>query len=92
MNSIKQIYVIRVQNWTQIEGFYPSSKTRYNCGEIKDWLFLSERVFCCEKYPHQIDRDLNAAKNLKKIDQAMAELTPVDKKAPTPFEEAESFI
>ncbi len=90
MNSIKQIYVIRVQNWTQIERFYPSSKTCSNCREIKDWLLLSERVFCWKKYHYQIARDLNTAKNLKKIGQAMAELTPVDKKEPTPLEEAGS--
>ena len=72
------------------ERFYPSSKTCSNCGEIKKSLLLSERVFCCEKCHYQIDRDLNAAKNLEKIGRAMAELTPVDKKEPTPLEEAGS--
>ncbi len=72
------------------ERFYPSSKTCSNCGEIKKSLLLSERGFCCEKCHYQIDRDLNAAKNLEKIGRAMAELTPVDKKEPTPLEEAGS--
>ncbi len=62
-----------------VDRFYPSSKTCSNCGEKKDSLLLSERVFCCEKCHYQIDRDLNAAKNLEKLGQAMAEVTPVDK-------------
>ncbi|NQZ64519.1 MAG: transposase, partial [Crocosphaera sp.] len=39
-----------------------------------------------------IDRDLNAAKNLEKLGQAMAEVTPVDRKEPTPLDEAGSKI
>ena len=75
-----------------VDRFYPSSKTCSNCGEKKDSLLLSERVFCCEKCHYQIDRDLNAAKNLEKLGQAMAEVTPVDKKGPTPLAEAGSKI
>ncbi len=72
------------------DRFYPSSKTCSSCGDIKETLLLSERVFCCEKCHCQIDRDLNAAKNLEKIGQAMAELTPMDKKEPTPLDEVGS--
>ncbi|CCQ70501.1 Transposase, IS605 OrfB [Crocosphaera watsonii WH 0402] len=74
------------------DRFYPSSKTCSNCGEKKHSLLLSERVFCCEKCHYQIDRDLNAAKNLEKLGQAMAEVTPVDRKEPTPLDEAGSKI
>jgi putative transposase len=73
-----------------VDRFYPSSKTCSNCGEIKETLLLSERVFCCEKCNCRIERDLNAAKNLEKIGQAMAEFKLVDKKEPTHLDEAGS--
>ena len=75
-----------------VDRFYPSSKTCSNCGEKKDSLLLSQRVFCCEKCHYQIDRDLNAAKNLEKLGRATAEVTPVDKKGPTPLAEAGNKI
>lgn len=46
--------------------FFPSSKTCSNCGQIKDSLKLSERVYRCE-CGLEIDRDLNAAINLSKL-------------------------
>ena len=75
-----------------VDRFYPSSKTCSNCGEKKDSLLLSERVFCCEKCHYQIDRDLNAAKNLEKLGRATTKVTPVDKSEPTPLDEAGSKI
>lgn len=45
--------------------WYPSSKTCSNCGCIKDKLSLSERTYVCEHCGYTIDRDLNAAINLK---------------------------
>ena len=60
-----------------VDRFYPSRRgerpfapTCSNCGEIKDSLLLSERVFYCEHCHLKIDRDLNAAKNLEKIGRA----------------------
>ena len=44
--------------------FFPSSKTCSNCGEVKDYLSLSERVFECGGCGLVMDRDLNASKNL----------------------------
>lgn len=44
--------------------WFASSKTCSCCGYKKESLKLSERVFKCEKCNTQIDRDLNAAKNL----------------------------
>ncbi|WP_437174155.1 hypothetical protein [Crocosphaera sp.] len=32
-----------------LDRFYPSCRTCSNCGEKKDSLLLSEKVFCCEK-------------------------------------------
>lgn len=47
--------------------FYPSSKTCSNCGWRNDNLTLKDRVFECQVCQHKMDRDLNAAFNLKKL-------------------------
>ena len=48
-----------------IDRWYPSSKTCSNCGRVKAKLSLSERVFHCDGCGLVIDRDLNAAINIK---------------------------
>lgn len=50
-----------------IGRFYPSSKTCSGCGYIKPELSLSERTFVCEDCGLVIDRDLNAARNLRTV-------------------------
>jgi putative transposase len=50
---------------TVVNRFFPSSKTCSNCGCIKDELSLSERIYKCNDCGFEIDRDLNAAINLK---------------------------
>jgi len=47
------------------DKFYPSSKTCSCCGHIKQDLKLKDRVFKCPTCGFEIDRDLNAAINLK---------------------------
>ena len=47
--------------------FYASSKTCSNCGHKKDELSLSERQYQCGKCGISIDRDKNAAINLKNL-------------------------
>ena len=47
--------------------FFASSKTCSSCGYVKDELSLSERVFHCDGCDVKIDRDQNAAINLKKL-------------------------
>src|SRR5690606_462363 len=47
--------------------FYPSSKTCSNCDWKNDDLKLSDRTFKCQICNHELDRDLNAALNLKKL-------------------------
>lgn len=49
----------------EADPFYPSSKTCSQCGHVKTLLKLSERVFHCEQCGLTIDRDQNAAINLK---------------------------
>ncbi len=46
--------------------FYPSSKKCSNpvCNHVKTELSLSDRVYHCEKCGLELDRDLNAARNL----------------------------
>ena len=50
----------------KIDKFFPSSKTCSFCGSIKDDLKLSDRIYVCN-CGNSIDRDLNAAINIKKI-------------------------
>ena len=48
-----------------VNRFFPSSKTCSCCGNIKKDLTLKDRLYCCESCGLEIDRDLNAAINLK---------------------------
>ena len=48
-----------------VDTWYPSSKTCYRCGNLKADLKLSDRVFKCPHCEAVIDRDLNAALNLR---------------------------
>jgi len=48
------------------DRFYPSSKTCIACGHVKKDLRLSERIYHCENCGNEIDRDLQAAINLKR--------------------------
>lgn len=45
--------------------FFPSSKMCSHCGSIKKDLTLSNRIYHCDICGFEIDRDLNAAINLK---------------------------
>jgi len=45
--------------------FFPSSKTCSGCGHVKSELGLDERVYICGACGLEIDRDLNAALNLR---------------------------
>ncbi|MGB3402877.1 MAG: RNA-guided endonuclease TnpB family protein [Microcoleaceae cyanobacterium] len=49
------------------DRWFASSKTCSNCGHKKEKLSLSERVFKCESCGVEIERDLNAAINLKSL-------------------------
>jgi putative transposase len=49
------------------DRFYPSSKTCSGCKEVQEHLTLSERIFTCDSCGLVIDRDLNAALNLKDV-------------------------
>lgn len=47
--------------------FEPTSKRCHNCGYIHRELSLSDRKWTCQACKHELDRDVNAAKNIKLI-------------------------
>lgn len=49
----------------KIDKYYPSSKRCNCCGYINNDLSLSDRVWKCPKCNTLLDRDINAAKNIK---------------------------
>jgi putative transposase len=51
----------------KIDRWAPTSKTCSYCGEVKDSLSLSERMFECSNCHVSIDRDVNAAINIKRL-------------------------
>jgi putative transposase len=53
--------------------FYPSSKRCSGCGWTKAKLILAERMFKCEACALVIDRDLNAARNLARLADHVAQ-------------------
>ena len=55
----------KAQKVIKVNRFFPSSKLCSNCGHKKENLELSERTYTCEACGFSIDRDLNAALNLK---------------------------
>ena len=52
---------------TEADQFYASSKTCSSCGDKKDDLTLKERTYHCSQCRISIDRDINAAINLKHV-------------------------
>jgi putative transposase len=64
-----------------IDRFEPSSKMCNRCKTVKQVLSLGERLFVCNACGYLADRDLNAAKNINQLGQAMPEVTPVESRA-----------
>lgn len=65
------------------DRFFASSKTCFRCGAKHDGLTLKDRTFVCPKCGFTLDRDLNAAMNLRSIIKENVgvdcpELTPAD--------------
>lgn len=69
----------RGKNLHIIDRFFPSSKTCSNCGDKKTDLSLKDRVFICPDCHTVLDRDFNAAINLKnKIGAVYPKFRPVE--------------
>lgn len=49
------------------DRFYPSSKTCHKCGYIKHDLKLSDRTYICPECGNTVDRDYQAALNLRDV-------------------------
>ena len=58
-----------------IDRYFPSSKTCSCCGNVKEELKLSERMYHCENCWETLDRDINAAKNILKQGLKLLEST-----------------
>src|SRR5947207_1127817 len=67
------------------DRFFPSSKLCSGCGTIKDTLNLSERAYDGDACGIVLDRDENAAINLRRLGLTAAEL-PEDLVEVTPVE------
>ena len=70
-------------NLVRIDRFAPSSKTCGECGHVYRGLKLSERSWTCPGCGTHLDRDLNAARNikafgLKALPREPGEVKPVD--------------
>ncbi|MDD6563358.1 MAG: zinc ribbon domain-containing protein, partial [Veillonellaceae bacterium] len=52
------------------DRWYPSSKTCIGCGYVKKDLKLSDRTYICPHCGNVIDRDFQAALNLKRYGDA----------------------
>jgi putative transposase len=65
------------------DRFFPSSKLCSGCGTIKTTLAMNERQYDCDVCGLSLDRDENAAINLRRL--GLAEL-PVDRRELTPVE------
>lgn len=69
----------RGREFVQIGRFEPSSKRCSTCGTQNDTLKLQHRKWTCNVCGALHDRDINAAKNIKKIGQGMSKFTPVER-------------
>ena len=67
----------KAQSHQKVDRFFPSTKKCSSCGKVKDHIELSERTYVCEHCGAVIDRDLNAAINLKNAGPVRPE-APVD--------------
>ena len=61
------------KQFLKIDKWFPSSKTCSKCGNIKKELKLSERSYKCECCRIEIDRDYNAALNIRDVGKEMME-------------------
>lgn len=53
------------RSFVKVERFYPSSKTCNHCGHINRELTLKDREWTCKSCGETIDRDFNAALNIR---------------------------
>lgn len=65
MSELRMMLSYKAAHYVEIDRFYPSSKMCSKCGNVKAELGLSERTYRCEACGNVLDRDLNAALNIR---------------------------
>ena len=65
MSELRMMLSYKAAHYVEIDRFYPSSKRCSKCGNVKVELGLSERTYRCEACGNVLDRDLNAAINIR---------------------------
>ena len=60
-----KVLAYKARHYVEIERFYPSSKRCSKCGHVKEELGLSERTYRCESCGNVLDRDYNAAVDIR---------------------------
>ena len=65
MSEIHHQLKYKCNNYIEVDKYFPSSKTCSNCHSLKADLDLSERVYKCDNCHIELNRDLNAALNLR---------------------------
>ena len=60
--------------------WFPSSKMCHDCGFVNQELKLSDRTWTCESCGAHHDRDLNAARNIKREGGSYPAYKPVERK------------
>lgn len=66
MSEILRQLKYKCNNFIEVNKWFPSSKTCSNCGHLNQALTLADRTYHCPACGHVINRDLNAALNLRK--------------------------
>ena len=66
-------FLIDWKRFLKIDKWFPSSKTCSKCGNIKGELKSSERSYKCECCRIEIERDYNAALNIREVGNTMLE-------------------
>ena len=56
----------RNKQFIKVDKFFPSTKTCSCCGNIVKSIPLSQRTYFCDVCGNTLDRDINAAINIKK--------------------------
>lgn len=65
MSEILRQLKYKCNNFIEVDRFYPSSKTCSSCGSVNAELTLADRTYHCPSCGYTINRDLNAALNLR---------------------------
>ena len=65
LSELRMVLAYKALHYVEIDRFYPSSKRCSKCGHVKDELGLSERTYRCEACGNVLDRDYNAAVNIR---------------------------